>query len=147
MSHKDTDITKVLGRPPSLINTFNQESANLICDKISQGLSIRQLQRTDGLPERQVILKWLRENLPFQTQYALAREEAADLFAEEINEIVDSCPPIMEEIQKARLQVDAKKWIACKLKPKKYGDRIAVDGDIILRAGLAELVDKAGRIE
>ena len=31
------------------------------------------------------------------------------------------------KVQQLRLQVDTRKWIASKLKPKKYGDRIQQD--------------------
>ena len=32
-------------------------------------------------------------------------------------------------VQAARLRVDARKWIASKVLPKQYGDRLAVAGD------------------
>jgi hypothetical protein len=34
-----------------------------------------------------------------------------------------------EHIQRSRLRVDARKWIASKLKPKKYGDKMDVTSD------------------
>jgi len=34
-----------------------------------------------------------------------------------------------ENIQRSRLRVEARKWIASKLKPKKYGDKITHTGD------------------
>jgi hypothetical protein len=35
----------------------------------------------------------------------------------------------LEHIQRDRLRVDVRKWIASKLRPKKYGDRTTVEGD------------------
>ncbi len=32
-----------------------------------------------------------------------------------------------EHVQRSRLRIDTRKWLAGKLKPKKYGDRINLD--------------------
>ena len=54
-------------------------------------------------------------------QYARAKEKAADKLADEIVEIADNATP--QDAHVARLRVDARKWVAAKLLPKKYGDR------------------------
>ncbi len=72
--------------------------------------------------------------------YAKAREDQADTLADEIQAIADAMP--MEKtdgngntsfdgayIQWMKLRVDARKWTASKLKPRKYGDRVALAGD------------------
>jgi len=56
-------------------------------------------------------------------QYARAKEKAADKLADEIVEIADNATP--QDAHVARLKVDARKWVAAKLLPKKYGDRPA----------------------
>lgn len=33
-----------------------------------------------------------------------------------------------DNIQRSRLQVDARKWIAAKLKPNRYGDKVELSG-------------------
>jgi hypothetical protein len=83
--------------------------------------------------------RWLDENGDFRDQYARAREEQADKLFREIIEIADDksgdCittsdgKPIVdhENIQRSRLRVDARKWAAAKLAPKKYGDRVEND--------------------
>jgi hypothetical protein len=43
--------------------------------------------------------------------------------ADEIVEIADNATP--QDAHVARLKVDARKWVAAKLLPKKYGDRPA----------------------
>ena len=35
--------------------------------------------------------------------------------------------PNHEHIQRSRLRVDSRKWLASKLAPKKYGDRLAAE--------------------
>jgi hypothetical protein len=72
--------------------------------------------------------------------YTRAREDQADTLADEIQAIADQMP--METTDKdgntrfdpsyinwMRLRVDARKWTASKLKPRKYGDRVELAGD------------------
>jgi len=76
----------------------------------------------------------------FAEQYARAREEQADTNADEILEIADEKPPEFKDdkgrtyldqtfIQWQKNRIDARKWTAMKLKPKKYGDKLALGGD------------------
>lgn len=58
-----------------------------------------------------------------QLQYAYAEKFIADVLAEEIISIADT----EENYGKARNQIDARKWLAGKRAPKKYGDRIDVN--------------------
>ena len=61
-------------------------------------------------------------------RYARAREAQADKLAKEILELSDKIEddnPI--KVQRARLQVDSRKWLAARMAPKKYGDHISHD--------------------
>lgn len=94
------------------------------------------------MPCMTTVFKWLREDEAFAQQYARAREDQADALADEIVAIADeaevSAKQDGEEIRLAldatavarnRLRVDARKWVASKLKPKKYGERTTLAGD------------------
>ena len=35
-----------------------------------------------------------------------------------------------EAVQRSKLRVDTRKWVASKLKPKKYGDKLTLDGAV-----------------
>jgi hypothetical protein len=97
------------------------------------------------MPDRSTVYDWLLRHPEFADQYARAREEQADTLADEIIAIADEQPEIIAVTDKktgaliehkldgAFLQwqknrIDARKWTAMKLKPKKYGDRMAVEG-------------------
>src|SRR6516165_8254049 len=57
-----------------------------------------------------------------------AREEQADKLTKEILELSDKIEddnPV--KVQRARLQVDSRKWLAARLAPKKYSDHITHD--------------------
>src|SRR5258708_25521641 len=78
-------------------------------------------------------------------KWLAGREEQADRYFEEIIEIAkDSSGDYTvdrngewvvdhENIQRSRLRVDALKWIASKLAPRKYGDRYTVPHSPMLR--------------
>lgn len=112
-----------IGRPTK----YSQEMADKICGLISNGMSLRAICNVNGMPARGTVYQWLNENLEFQDQYTRARVEQADYFAEEIVEIADSVEADSAAVAKARLQVDARKWAASKLAPKKYGEKTELD--------------------
>ena len=60
-------------------------------------------------------------------RYAHAREQQADFYADEIIEIADNCPPETGEVAKAKLKIDARKWKAARLAPKKYSEKAELD--------------------
>ena len=126
-------------------STFSQHIANVICIRIAEGESLRKIIKDDDMPSQSVIYEWLIRHPSFAEQYARAREEQADTLADEIISIADETPetqPVYDKngelievkmdnayIQWQRNRVDARKWTAMKLKPKKYGDKIALAGD------------------
>ena len=107
------------GRP----STYSQEVVGAICERIALGESLRAICRDDAMPAMSTVFKWLTEQPTFSEQYARAREEQAESMADEIVSIADNA----EDAAKARLQIDARKWVASKLKPKKYGDKTTAE--------------------
>ena len=131
------------GRPSS----YSQELADHICDELAAGRSLRAICREDEeMPAASTVCRWLAQIDSFREQYARAREAQADALFDEILDIADT-PQVGQKsvskvtgleiteadmIEHRRLQVDARKWIAGKLAPKKYGDKVDVNhgGDI-----------------
>lgn len=102
-------------------SSYSQELADIICDRIARGESLRAVCETEGIPSKETVRNWLREDREgFLAQYTRAREEQADHYADEIIEIADKA----NDAQLARLQVDARKWKASKLAPKRYGEKV-----------------------
>jgi hypothetical protein len=128
---------------------YNQEMADRICEAISEGMSLRELCLADNMPNKATVFRWLNLHKEFSDQYARAREEQAETLADEIVAIVDNAAsPLMVDglplngpdgnpilvadtaaVAHARLKMDARKWVASKLKPKKYGDKLVHSGD------------------
>ncbi|OAM34235.1 hypothetical protein A7Q01_05850 [Eikenella sp. NML96-A-049] len=115
-----------------------------ICEMLAQGHSLAAICRRKNLPAPSTIYKWLAESPEFSERYARAREQQADFYADEIIEIADNCPPIHEEIAKAKVRIDTRKWKAARLAPKKYGDRLDVNATAAVKIETRSLADIFG---
>jgi hypothetical protein len=76
-----------------------------------------------SLPDYTTIDRWLTASEELRQRYARAKEAQADYMADEMMQIADTTT----DPQKARLQLDTRKWLAAKLKPKKYGEKQEVE--------------------
>jgi hypothetical protein len=123
---------------------FSQETADYICEQLIEGRSLRSICADDeDVPSASTICRWLSANEEFRKQYAHARELQADALFDESLDIADDMerdlvPDEKEEtvvrgngvaVQRARLRVDTRKWMASKLAPKRYGDKLELSGD------------------
>jgi len=125
------------GRPTK----YNTKLAQKVCAEISIGRSVGSICKADDMPHRCSIFKWLDERPEFADLYAIAKGQAADYLAEEIlgiaddgtNDYVESFDQEGgvagykvngEAIARSRLRVDTRKWLASKLKARKYGEKI-----------------------
>jgi len=130
--------------PVGAPTTYNNHIATVICIRIAEGESLRQILRAEGMPVQSAVYEWLLRHPEFAEKYTRAREEQADTLADEIIDIADEQPEIVvvtdktgkvieHKLDGAFLQwqknrIEARKWTAMKLKPRKYGDRVAVEG-------------------
>lgn len=133
---------------------FTQEMADVICERLAEGESLRKICRDDDMPVTSTVCKWLVQNKAFAEQYAHARDAQADTLADEILEIADDgtndtykdengyTKTDQEVIGRSRLRVDARKWLASKMAPKKYGEKVQqeISGGLTVRSA-TELKD------
>lgn len=122
------------GRP----TIYSDAVADKICELMAEGNSLRSICKMPAMPAMSTVMRWLasEERVAFREQYARARELLADYLAEETIEIADDglndtyvdddgrVRVDHDHIARSRLRVDARKWFASKIAPKKYGDRI-----------------------
>lgn len=99
---------------------FDDSIVNKIIHRIRQGRSIVKICAELGIGES-TVYDWLKDKdkLEFQEKYARAKEDSADYLADELLEIADN---ELTDVQSRRIRIDTRKWIASKLKAKKYGD-------------------------
>jgi hypothetical protein len=124
-------VKRSVGRPPD----WPEDSPiwGEVVLRMSAGKSLSTVLREPGMPPWTTFNRMLRNNEELRVAYDKAVQDRADRLADEIIELADADPPDGLEgpslnawVQQKRLQVDARKWVASKLKPRTYGDRIDV---------------------
>lgn len=155
---------------------YSQEVVDEIMTRLADGESLRSICLDDHMPARPGFYFWMlkaeRGEPGFEgllDQYARARELQADSLADDIQDIADDGSNDWmekfdkdgnsigwqlngEAVQRSKLRVEARKWNASKLRPKKYGDKLDVTsgGDKIevssteAAVRLAKLAEKYG---
>lgn len=130
------------GRP----SDYCIEIADAICERLAEGESLRSICSDEAMPSKAAVFRWLGKHKEFQDQYARAREEQAEALADDLVDIADEQCTMVRAVKhgtsdddgegntevvfdatavaRNRLRIDARKWVASKLKPKKYGERI-----------------------
>lgn len=125
------------GRP----SLYSEELVDRICEKIAtsnKGLhSI--IAENEDFPSFGTVFSWLgqADKKYFLDKYTHARELQAEFMADEMIKIADDSSNDTVETEfgekenkewtnRSRLRVETRKWIASKLKPKVYGDKIDI---------------------
>ena len=128
-----------MGRP----SRYSDALVDGICERLAGGESLVALCRDATMPGLTTVFRWLAdpERQAFRERYALAREAQADRLFDEMLGIADDATndwmvrnaekggPLAlnsEHIQRSKLRLDTRKWMAARLAPKKYGDKMDV---------------------
>lgn len=109
-----------LGRPTEYSDTV----FNTICDRLADGKSLKSICETNEMPSKATFYNWINNDKDLLDKYTRAKDDASDALADDIQDISDKVLNGEYEANNARVAIDAKKWIASKLKPKKYGDKL-----------------------
>lgn len=119
------------GRP----TIYSHELEERICELLASGKSIREICKERGMPSRDTVNAWKSKNQAFSARYSQAVEDRGELLSSQIVDIADD---LTGDPVRDRLRVDARKWVASKLFPYKYGDKVTNDvnlkGSIIIQA-------------
>lgn len=105
-----------------------------VCRLIAEGATILQAVQAVGLKNSQIVYGWAVRDEKFAAQLKAAKVTQIWPHADEILSIADNCAPDKSCVAKARLQIDARKWLLSKMIPKEYGEGI-------LEALAAKLLD------
>lgn len=133
---------KKMGRP----SHYTDAIADAICLRLANGQSLLSICKAADMPARSCVLVWLANRPDFVDKYARARDAQADLYAAQVVEIADKVRPAVKRtvkmvdgkeqvervhtdaVERSRLMMDARKWYAAKLAPKKYSEKIQHGG-------------------
>src|SRR5277367_1054822 len=125
-----------IGRP----SLFTTELGDEICNRIADGESLRSICEEADMPDKAMVFRWLsaEQHKDFCSQYIRAREAQADSLVDDILLIADDARNDWmkrngenatgyqengEVLRRSALRIDARKWLAGKMAPKKYGDK------------------------
>ena len=111
--------TRGKGRP----STYSEETSKEICMMIEAGMTLTQICKLPDMPHISTIYDWQDSHPDFSERYSHARARQADTLASRvIDEAMES-----HDAPIGRLRMDALKWYASKLAPKKYGDKVELE--------------------
>lgn len=135
---------------------FSQDLFDAICGRIALGASLRTICSEAGMPDRATFNGWRKRSEELQAQYDQACVDREDHYFEEIVDIADQCRvgiktvtkqtatgPLTETteidmVERAKVQIDARKWVLARMNRKKYGDKttqevVGADGGAIVQ--------------
>jgi transposase-like protein len=111
--------------------TYNKLHAEMICDRVAMGESISKICEEKNMPSYTTLMKWAREHEEFAIMYQQAKEERADSYFSKVLEEADLADGVTKEfIASHKLRSDTYKWAAQVSKPREYGNKSVVSGDI-----------------
>jgi hypothetical protein len=131
-------MAKPTGNPNGRPSLYTDELAKEICNairKTSKGLKTL-CKENEHWPDDSTIRDWIMDKESFASLYARAKMQQADFMVEELMDISDdgrndyyedkdgNLKYAGEHVQRSRLRVDTRKWVAAKLAPKVYSERV-----------------------
>jgi hypothetical protein len=146
------------GRP----TIYTEELAAGICRRIAEGESLLRICEDADMPARSAVMAWAADDCHgFHEKYNRAKQIRCLLFADEILDIADDGRNDYyardgggdgetihavnhENINRSKLRVQARQWLAAKFMPRLYGDKVDVThaGAVDVNVELADLVAK-----
>jgi hypothetical protein len=105
------------GRP----SDYTLEMAETICRELAEGRSMVELTMRPNMPAQSTVYLWLEKHPEFSEMYTRARERQAHTIADRAAHMAlhGAADP-----QSAAVQLNAIKWMAARLAPKHYGDKL-----------------------
>ncbi len=123
-----------MARPTS----YTQELDIEICTRLAIGESLRSICKDESIPDISTVIRWVFTDIEgteaFRAHYETARQMQAELMADELNDIADDGTNDWmirkgkggddydvvntEAIQRSKLRVDTRKWVASRLLSK-----------------------------
>jgi hypothetical protein len=129
------------GRP----SLYSEELADHICSRLAKGESLLSICSDDKMPCHSAVRAWAVDDYHgFYAKYARARDIGLEHHAELILKLADEIRPgqrtvskatgmevtELDQVERSKLQIDARKWYLSKIAPKRYGDKLEVDQTI-----------------
>ena len=144
---KKPEELKKMGRPTD----YTPELGERICELVAtHDLGLRGLTALyPDLPHKETINRWRRNDSDFRIKYAQAKCQQLEFMTEDLIDIADDGVNDWmemfdkegesigwrvngEHIQRSRVRIDTRKWLASKLAPKMYGDALTQENNNLI---------------
>jgi len=121
-------------------STYSHKIAQLICEMLSEGISLRAICRQEGFPAWRTVYDWMVKDQTLAAAIARARELGQDAIAEDVYNLVEAEPRTIKDdrgrvridpgyVSWIKVQADIKLKLLDKWNPKRYGDKVELSGD------------------
>ena len=105
---------------------YSEKLEDRMLEEIASGRSVISLCREeDWTPNADTWYRWMYKIDGLSDRYTRAKAISSEYHADQILAIADEADN--QSFQVARLQIDARKWVASKLVPNKYGEKSQID--------------------
>lgn len=127
-------MAKKMGRPSKRTDSMVDE----IIERLSDGEPLAAICRDNGMPNPSTVYDWMNADPSLSQRFARAREDGFDAIARQALEIADMPPAYTTgegtaridagDVQNRKLQIETRLKLLAKWDPKRYGDKVQVDG-------------------
>lgn len=97
-----------------------QKAMEAIVARLADGESLRAICRSEGMPNRSTVMRWMDDNPDFAAKYVRAKMIGLDERAEKLAEDIEA----EDDVQRAKLKFEYGRWFLSKLAPKVYGEKL-----------------------
>jgi hypothetical protein len=129
-----------MGRPRTQPE-YSEFLANKILARLEDGETLMAICKDADMPSRQTVGDWERLNEDFSSRCRRARERGIDARVDKIDDIVKDVLEGRVDPNAAKVAISHAQWIASKLAPKMYGERITAE--VNANISLIDLVNQA----
>ena len=133
------------GRP----KIYSKELASKVCEAIStSSCSLEDICKMEGMPSVRCVHRWRIDEPEFDQMYTAAKRNQIEVFIDEMITISDDSSHDTKEVEdkngyvrevcdtewiaRSKLRVDSRKWLASRLCPKLYGDKVTNETKITI---------------
>ena len=137
VSKKVTNNAPARERKPRIV--YSDSILDLILDRVAAGEALSRVCSSADMPTRKSFFEWVEKDPSIKAKYEFAIQLRADGLVDELLAIADDGMSDtytdsdgnertnQEVIARSRLRVDARKWLASKMAPKRYGDKTSTE--------------------
>lgn len=156
----DKDISKYFEDPAILHANYRNGQTKYtpaIAEKIFEGMANG---KTGARTAKElglsfsVVWQWINNKAGFKERYFEAKEICAEYYADMVIEISEEAPRTFinkdgaevvdpGDVQNRKLRLESLKWAAGVLKPKRFGAKLDVSGEVTVNHKLSDRLDKA----